>query len=132
MDCHPNYDGLTNDCYIKTNSKQEKTMSIESAKAFYERMATDETFRLQHQNAKADGERRQLVQGAGYDFTPEEWESALAEIAEAAKSQLSDAELESVAGGIKFIGYPPTFPWTPKFPTAFPMYGISLPGVDNA
>jgi predicted ribosomally synthesized peptide with nif11-like leader len=67
-------------------------MSIDSAKAFAERLATDEVFRNQVRGAKSDEERQALVQAAGYSFTPEEWQSVA--------SELSEQELEAVAGGV--------------------------------
>lgn len=106
-------------------------MSIESAKAFYERMLTDEAFRTQHQNAESDNERREVVLAAGYDFTPEEWETALAQISASSDSEISDAELSAVSGGTErpptdgFIcGTPPSPGWPPKEPIVFPMYGL--------
>ncbi|MGL5874038.1 MAG: Nif11-like leader peptide family natural product precursor [Xenococcaceae cyanobacterium] len=74
-------------------------MSIENAKAFYERMTTDEAFRSQYQNATTNDERRVIAED--YEFTQEEWETASAEIMKVADAdgEISDAELESVAGG---------------------------------
>ncbi len=80
-------------------------MSIESAKAFYSRMTTDEAFRFQLQNAPSDDERRAIMQAGGYNFTPEEWEAATKQILEsdAADSELSDAQLEAVSGGMMLM-----------------------------
>jgi predicted ribosomally synthesized peptide with nif11-like leader len=76
-------------------------MSIESAKAFYSRMTTDETFRSQVEQAASKEERQQILQAAGYDFTPEEWKAATAQIQESkADSELSEAQLEAVSGGV--------------------------------
>ena len=106
-------------------------MTIESAKAFYERMLTDEAFRTQHQNAESDDERREVVLAAGYDFTPEEWETALAQISVSSDSELSDAELSAVSGGTErplvdgFCGTPSPG-WSPKDPLVFPMYGLPI------
>ncbi|MGL5874037.1 MAG: Nif11-like leader peptide family RiPP precursor [Xenococcaceae cyanobacterium] len=74
-------------------------MSIENAKAFYERMTTDEAFRTQYQNATTDEERQAIV--ADYKFTQEEWEAASTEIIDVQddEGEISDAELESIAGG---------------------------------
>lgn len=89
-------------------------MSIESAKDFYDRLATDEAFRIQLLNA-ANEERTAIIQAAGYDFTPEEWESATAEILAVAEAnpELDEAELEAIAGGV--------------FPTIVTIYGSPLP-----
>jgi predicted ribosomally synthesized peptide with nif11-like leader len=76
-------------------------MSIESAKAFYSRMTTDETFRSQLEQAASKEERQQIIQTAGYNFTPEEWKAATAQIQESkADSELSEAQLEAVSGGV--------------------------------
>jgi predicted ribosomally synthesized peptide with nif11-like leader len=76
-------------------------MSIESARAFYSRMTTDEAFRTQLEQAASKEERQQILQVAGYDFTPEEWQIVTAEIQTAtpASDELSDAQLEAVSGG---------------------------------
>ena len=76
-------------------------MSIESAKAFYSRMTTDEAFRTQLEQAASKEERQQIMQAAGYDFTPEQWEAATAQVQDsnAADSELSDTQLEAVSGG---------------------------------
>jgi predicted ribosomally synthesized peptide with nif11-like leader len=102
-------------------------MSVESAKAFYERLMTDEEFRNQHRNAASDEARRSMVLDAGYDFTPEEWDAAMLQLAEAAESELnanelSEADLASVSGGVLM-----RFPFPIKPPIVFPMYGIGLP-----
>lgn len=98
-------------------------MSIESARAFYERMITDEGFRIQYQNAVSNDERREFVLAAGYNFTPEEWEITLAQISQSADSELSDAELTAVSGGVKIVDWPPLeLKWKiPKEPPLFPL-----------
>ncbi len=98
-------------------------MSVESARAFYERMITDEAFRTQHHRAATDDERREIVLAAGYNFTPEEWEAALTQISESSNGELSDAELTAVSGGVSL----PDWSW--EGPPVFPMYGIGLPEV---
>ncbi|MBD1930052.1 Nif11-like leader peptide family natural product precursor [Trichocoleus sp. FACHB-90] len=75
-------------------------MSVESARAFYERVATDEGFQKQLRNAASDDKRLEIVRIAGYSFTQQEWEAALAQISESDDNKLSDAQLEAIAGGI--------------------------------
>jgi predicted ribosomally synthesized peptide with nif11-like leader len=88
-------------------------MSVENAKAFYRRMVSDETFRIQYQNATTEGDRQKLLFAEGYSFTTEEWETANAEISESSQGEISDAELEAVSGGLRIL----------------PMYGApGLPG----
>jgi predicted ribosomally synthesized peptide with nif11-like leader len=76
-------------------------MSIENAKAFYQRITTDESFRIQLHSI-ANEERKTFIQSAGYDFTSEEWKMATAEIMETEEfdGEINDTELEEVAGGV--------------------------------
>jgi len=67
-------------------------MSIESAKAFIERMKSDAAFR-KSVNGASDPEA--LVKEAGFDFTKEE----LREVREEIGQELSDEALRDVAGG---------------------------------
>ncbi|WP_375498185.1 Nif11-like leader peptide family natural product precursor [uncultured Nostoc sp.] len=76
-------------------------MSIESAKAFYFRMTTDETFRTQLEQAASKEERQQILQAADYEFTSQEWEAAKAQFqASNDSSELSNSELQAVSGGL--------------------------------
>ena len=66
-------------------------MSIESAKAFIERLKTDEEFK-ERVNDAADKEARiALVNAEGFDFSEED--------IKAVKSELSDDELDAVSAG---------------------------------
>jgi len=66
-------------------------MSIESAKAYLERLKTDEEF-VGRVKAAADNEARlALVEAEGFDFSKED--------ISAIKTELSDAELDEVAAG---------------------------------
>lgn len=92
-------------------------MSIENARDFYQRMTADEAFRTQLRNAASE-ERTAIVQKAGYNFTPEEWEAATAQTAET-DVELKEAELEAIAGGVMMAplyggGLPPGLLWPPK------------------
>ncbi len=66
-------------------------MSLESAKAFIERMKTDEEFAKQVGECKDKEARMTLVREAGFDFTAEEIEEA--------GSQLSAGDLDGASGG---------------------------------
>jgi predicted ribosomally synthesized peptide with nif11-like leader len=68
-------------------------MSSESAKAFLERLRTDEDFVARIKACPSSTARLALAKAEGFDFSP-------AEI-RAQASELSDAELEQVAGGGK-------------------------------
>ncbi|ACC81516.1 Nif11-like leader peptide family natural product precursor [Nostoc punctiforme] len=75
-------------------------MSIESAKAFYQRVTTDEDFCTQVESSPIE-ERGTFLQAAGYYFTQREWEAASAEISETTSigGELNEAQLEAIAGG---------------------------------
>ncbi|CDX00147.1 Bacteriocin propeptide [Desulfitobacterium hafniense] len=66
-------------------------MSIESAKAFMEKMKTDQDFAKKVMAAKDAEERRALVREDGFDFSTAE----LKELG----GEMSDSELDAVAGG---------------------------------
>ena len=66
-------------------------MSIESAKAFLERVKNDEDFRKEVGEKTSMDKRMEFVKAQGFDFTKEE----LGEV----RSEFSDSELEEVAGG---------------------------------
>jgi predicted ribosomally synthesized peptide with nif11-like leader len=79
-------------------------MSLQDVKAFYQRLADDETFRNQVKNVKTKEECSQIVRAAGYEFTQEEYEQYTIQLldsdgnAEELKD-LSEQELEAVFGG---------------------------------
>jgi predicted ribosomally synthesized peptide with nif11-like leader len=73
-------------------------MSIESAKAFYQKIFSDGEFRTRYQTATTNEERRQIVLNEGYKFNSEQWEQAIAEIS-LSDSELSEEELTAVSGG---------------------------------
>ncbi len=66
-------------------------MSIESAKAFLERVKNDEDFRLELEGKTSLEERIKFAKAQGFDFTKDE-------ISEVTDS-LSDEQLDAVAGG---------------------------------
>lgn len=66
-------------------------MSIESARVFIEKIKTDEDFAKKAGECKDKEVRMQFVRAAGYDFTSEE--------IEACAEEMTDDELEAVAGG---------------------------------
>ena len=75
-------------------------MTVESAKAFYLRMGTDEAFMAQLDSASPE-ERINIAREAGYDFTQEDFEAATVQVLES--DELTEDQLETVAGGV--IGY---------------------------
>ncbi|WP_375498179.1 Nif11-like leader peptide family RiPP precursor [uncultured Nostoc sp.] len=81
-------------------------MSVESARAFYERIATDEVLQKQLQKAASDDQRSKIILAAGYSFTPQEWDAL-------ANNNISDAELDAIAGGVSAVPYqPPSRVWS--------------------
>lgn len=66
-------------------------MSLESAKAFMERINTDEDFNRKVSGCKSQEARMSFAKSEGFDFTPEDIEIANAEI--------SDEELAGISGG---------------------------------
>ncbi len=110
-------------------------MSTQNVKAFYERLASDETFRTQLQGVESKAECSQIVKNAGYDFTSEEFEEYTAQLLESNSdndemTDLNEKELEAVFGGassliskdkiyLPMYGIPP-YP----YPDPQPMYGI--------
>lgn len=75
----------------KTYSERGTKMSIESAKAYLNRLKTDENFAKKVKGYEDKTARKDFVAKEGYSFTKEELE--------AVSSELSDGELDAVAGG---------------------------------
>jgi predicted ribosomally synthesized peptide with nif11-like leader len=105
-------------------------MSLANVKAFYQRLANDETFRSQIQSVKSKEECSQIVRAAGYNFTQQEYEDYTAQLLESDPADnelkdLSEQELEAVFGGTIFL-------MNDKFPRPIPdhpylMYGVVRP-----
>ena len=72
-------------------------MSLESAKEFTKRLMTDKAFRDKFSSIPDLAARKSAVAAAGYSFTKEEMHEALQHAQK--PGELSDAELEGVAGG---------------------------------
>jgi predicted ribosomally synthesized peptide with nif11-like leader len=72
-------------------------MSTESAKAFIQKMASDESFRTKIEKAANDAERQKAVKAAGFDFTKNELKSVIP--GTSGQGELSEKDLEAVAGG---------------------------------
>ncbi len=66
-------------------------MSIESAKAFIERVINDEDFRKELEGRDSAEERMKFAKAQGLDFTEDEIASV--------RDDLTDEELEAVVGG---------------------------------
>ncbi len=70
-------------------------MSIESAKAYFERVKNDEDFRKELEGQASVEERMKFAKAQGFDFTKEE----IREVREG----LSEEELDGAAGGIGHV-----------------------------
>ncbi len=70
-------------------------MSIESAKAFIERVKNDEDFRKELEGPASAEERMKIAKARGFDFTKDE----IGELTD----NLTDDDLEKIAGG-GFVG----------------------------
>ncbi len=79
-------------------------MTTKNVKAFYERLAIDEAFRVQINLAQSKQECSQIALAAGYDFTQEEFEEFTRQLldslaADKALGELTERELEAAVGG---------------------------------
>lgn len=70
-------------------------MSVENAKKFLQRLESDEAFRKKIADADGFEARVAIVKGEGFDFSKADMEKAHP----TSDGELSDEELESVAGG---------------------------------
>ena len=82
-------------------------MALEQVHAFYQKVASDESFRSRIQSVNSKEECSEIVKGAGFDFTPQEFEEYTARLLESDRpdeeiKDLSEEDLAAVAGG--FIG----------------------------
>ncbi len=73
-------------------------MSIENAKAYEERLKSDEDFRKECAKRSSLDDRIEFAKENGFNFSKEELHQV--------KSALADEELNAVDGGIKQEGYP--------------------------
>jgi len=71
-------------------------MSVESAKKFLAKYKADEAFAKSINEAKSVEEKKKVILGAGFDFTQ-------AELNECRGGELSDTDLDAVAGGGSYM-----------------------------
>jgi predicted ribosomally synthesized peptide with nif11-like leader len=79
-------------------------MSLENVKAFYKRLASDESFRDRLEKVKTQDEYSQILKSAGYEFTEAEFEAYTARLLDREADdgelrELDPQELEAVMGG---------------------------------
>lgn len=82
-------------------------MSLDSAAKFLKKYNEDPAFRSTLETAKDLDERRQLINAAGFDFTQDELNHVAKQ-----PTELSNGDLEDVAGGVENPKPPP-----PNMPT---------------
>ena len=82
---------MAKDSERKREFQRSQTMSIESAKAFLERVRNDEEWRTRLSDAGGKEERLAMVNSEGFEFAEEEFKEA--------KGELSEAELGSISQG---------------------------------
>jgi predicted ribosomally synthesized peptide with nif11-like leader len=115
-------------------------MALEQVHAFYQKVASDESFRSRIQSVNSKEECSEIVKAAGFDFTPQEFEEYTARLLESDRpdeeiQDLSEEDLAAVAGGFidsipdphTMYGLPPNL-LPPKsewpIPIVRPMYGL--------
>ncbi|MBD2198634.1 MULTISPECIES: Nif11-like leader peptide family natural product precursor [Calothrix] len=97
-------------------------MSLENVRAFYERLASDDAFRVLLQSFDTQDAGREILQNAGFNFTKEEFEEYTAQLLDS-ENELQDidaAELASVVGGL--VGF---------YPRLYLIYGAPSPLWDH-
>ncbi|CCI02432.1 Nif11-like leader peptide family natural product precursor [Microcystis aeruginosa] len=82
-------------------------MALEQVHAFYQKVASDESFRSRIQSVNSKEECSEIVKAAGFDFTAQEFEEYTARLLESDRLEeevkdLSEEDLAAIAGG--FIG----------------------------
>lgn len=107
-------------------------MSLANVKAFYERLASDEKFRLKIQSVQSKEEWLQIVKEAGYDFTQSEWEEFTANLLEPHQDEdaiieLDEKQLAAVVGGAIGIQFEAGFKTNTP---VLPLYGVVVPPLD--
>ncbi|NCT52586.1 MAG: Nif11-like leader peptide family natural product precursor [Microcystis aeruginosa G13-03] len=100
-------------------------MALEQVHAFYQKVASDESFRSRIQSVNSKEECSEIVKAAGFDFTPQEFEEYTARLLESDRpdeeiKDLSEEDLAAVAGG--FIGGDGIV--RPMYGIVRPMYGL--------
>jgi predicted ribosomally synthesized peptide with nif11-like leader len=79
-----------------SHTRWETNLSAEAATALYERVNSDEEFRARLEAADTPDDKRRIVTEAGYDVSRDDL-STIRRLA--GVSELSDEDLEKVAGG---------------------------------
>jgi len=78
-------------------------MSMNGAKALVAKLKSDEKLAAEFKKSKSEEEFLKLAKKHGYDTTLKEFQDALKEYKEE-HTEISDAELDQVAGGISIVG----------------------------
>ncbi|NCR76920.1 MAG: Nif11-like leader peptide family natural product precursor [Microcystis aeruginosa K13-06] len=107
-------------------------MALEQVHAFYQKIASDESFRSRIQSVNSKEECSEIVKGAGFDFTPQEFEEYTARLLESDRpdeeiKDLSEEDLAAVAGGfIGGVGSRPSYGLPPNRKPKWPIPGDGI------
>jgi len=82
---------------VNLNSRKEATMSIESSRAFIEKVKSDEELAKKVNEAEGFEPTLKIAKAHGYEFSKED--------AEQVQQELSEEDLYSVAGGVGCLTY---------------------------
>ena len=77
-------------------------MSVENAKSFVKKLNSDESFLNQIAGAGSDEARLQIAGEAGFEFSAEELAGVVDQLT---SEELSEEELDTVAGGAAYIKF---------------------------
>lgn len=107
-------------------------MALEQVHAFYQKVASDESFRSRIQSVNSKEECSEIVKGAGFDFTSREFEEYTARLLESDRpdeeiKDLSEEDLAAVAGGfIGGVGSRPIYGLPPNRKPKWPIPGDGI------
>ncbi len=107
-------------------------MALEQVHAFYQKVASDQSFRSRIQSVNSKEECSEIVKGAGFDFTPQEFEEYTARLLESDRpdeeiKDLSEEDLAAVAGGfIGGVGSRPSYGLPPNRKPKWPIPGDGI------
>ncbi len=107
-------------------------MALEQVHAFYQKVASDQSFRSRIQSVNSKEECSEIVKAAGFDFTPQEFEEYTTRILESDRpdeeiKDLSEEDLAAVAGGfIGGVGSRPSYGLPPNRKPKWPIPGDGI------
>ncbi|MEZ7893059.1 MAG: Nif11-like leader peptide family RiPP precursor [Candidatus Wallbacteria bacterium] len=79
-------------------------MTLNNAKALLAKIQSDPKLSDELKQSKSEADFLEKAKKHGYEVTIAEFRKALEELSETKKGELSEKELEKVAGGLTFVG----------------------------